>query len=181
MSFVLSTLSATSSCVSSPSLCWSATSFSTRRSTCSPPWRPPPLQRGCCPPTPPLAVRDPCPPSDGATKRRRGKRSVCLPWMKTCGSGQMVDILCFLVQSLALFFFICSAHQTHCQCDTKIDCPVPHTRLLACFLLWISFCCFKLYNVPSEWLSFNNLQHKKLGSFKMLKQTCDWRRIFFFF
>lgn len=71
LTFVCSTLSATSSCVSSPWLWWSATSFSTRRSTCSPPWHRPLPLRGCHPPTPPRPARDRCPPNDGSTWRRQ--------------------------------------------------------------------------------------------------------------
>lgn len=148
MAFVLSTLSATSSCVSSPWLCWSATSFSIRRSTCSPPWRPPPPQRGCCPPTPPLPARDPCPPSDGATKRRQGKHSVWFPWMKTtCGLGQRVHVCLFFNQiSGPLFLHLQHPpdtfsvwHKNRLPCASH---STWHTRLLTRFLLWISFCCF---------------------------------------
>lgn len=70
-------------------------------------------------------------------------------------------------------------HQTHFQCDTKIDCPVPHTQThiiysalvffcefsFICLLLFVFFLfCIMCHLTDSP---FNKLQHKKSCSFNV--------------
>lgn len=69
ITFSCTTSAAISSYVSSHWLCWSATSFSTRRSTCSRLWRRQRPQRSYRLPTPPQPARSFCPPSDGSMWR----------------------------------------------------------------------------------------------------------------
>lgn len=65
-SFVLSSLSATFSCVFSPLWFWSVTKSSTRPSTCSRLSHLPPPQKGFRPLTPPQSAKELRPPRDGA-------------------------------------------------------------------------------------------------------------------
>lgn len=158
------TLPATSNCVSSPWSCWSATSFSTRLSTCSHHWRHLPPQRGCQHLTPPRPARGCCPPSEGdrivTNKRFHWKFFFFLflegsPLMKmssagSCGSGQRVYMflcnLCRLSYSFLSTFSVWHKNRLTCASHSKHFKYKDPDFFLLFFL--------SLHNVPFEWLSF---------------------------
>lgn len=151
-------LPATSSCVSSPWWCWSATSCSTRRSTCSPLWHHRPHRR-CCPhPKRPQTARDCHQRADGSTwsgedlNQRVASTDVqkqslfqkdC-PWWRWCAMMNEGFTSLFPLSAPLLFHFQLQS-DSFFTCD-KLFCP---NLELQAFGIFFHYECFY---VPLEWL-----------------------------
>lgn len=185
------TLPATSNCVSSPWSCWSATSFSTRLSTCSHHWRHLPPQRGCQHLTPPRPARGCCPPSEGdriVTNKRFHWKKFFFSFSRriALNEDEFSWFMWFRTKGFTCFCVICAASVTHFYppflCDTKIDWPVPHTQntlntKIQTSFYFSFFLCIMCHLSDSP---FNKLQHKTSQSFNFFKQTWLKKDIFLF-